>query len=107
MTTNLSSRNFSLTIAGVDRTSELSSITLSQPSTLARRDAPRTGSIELTFNPLRYNEFITIGDPVTAANWAVEAAVVFQTANESGTLVNYFTGFILKEPSSLTSINLL
>ena len=99
MTLNLSSRPFSLTIAGVDRTSELASITLSQPSTLERRDAPTTGSITLTFNPLRYNEFITIGDPVTAANWAVEAAVVFQTANESGTLVNYFTGFILKEPS--------
>jgi hypothetical protein len=99
MTTNLSSRPFSLTIAGVDRTSELASITLSQPSTLERRDAPTTGSITLTFNPLRYNEFITIGDPVTAANWAVEAAVVFQTANDSGTLVNYFTGFILKEPS--------
>jgi hypothetical protein len=99
MTVNLSSRPFSLTIAGVDRTSELASITLSQPSTLERRDAPTTGSITLTFNPLRYNEFITIGDPVTAANWAVESAVVFQTANESGTLVNYFTGFILKEPS--------
>jgi hypothetical protein len=99
MTINLSSRPFLLTIAGVDRTSELASITLSQPSTLERRDAPTTGSITLTFNPLRYNEFITIGDPVTAANWAVEAAVVFQTANESGTLVNYFTGFILKEPS--------
>jgi hypothetical protein len=99
MTVNLSSRPFSLTIAGVDRTSELASITLSQPSTLERRDAPTTGSITLTFNPLRYNEFITIGDPVTAANWAVEAAVAFQTANESGTLVNYFTGFILKEPS--------
>jgi hypothetical protein len=99
MTINLSSRPFLLTIAGVDRTSELASITLSQPSTLERRDAPTTGSITLTFNPLRYNEFITIGDPVTAANWAVESAVVFQTANESGTLVNYFTGFILKEPS--------
>jgi hypothetical protein len=99
MTLNLSSRKFSLTINGIDRTSELASITLSQPSTLERRDAPTTGSITLTFNPLRYNEFITIGDPVTAANWAVESAVVFQTANESGTLVNYFTGFVLKEPS--------
>ncbi len=99
MTINLSSRNFSLTIAGVTRTNELSSITLSQPSTLERRDAPRSGSITLTFNPLRYNEFITIGDPVTAANWAVGAAVVFQTSNDSGTLVNWFTGFILKEPS--------
>ena len=99
MAINLSSRNFSLTIAGVTRTNELSSITISQPSTLERRDAPRAGSITLTFNPLRYNEFITIGDPVTAANWAVGAAVVFQTANDSGTLVNWFTGFILKEPS--------
>jgi hypothetical protein len=51
MTLNLSSRNFSLTIAGVTRTNELSSITLSQPSTLERRDAPTTGSITLTFNP--------------------------------------------------------
>jgi hypothetical protein len=99
MTVNLSSRNFSLTIAGVDRTSELDSITLSQPSTLEQRHAPTTGSITLTFNPLRYNEFITIGNPTTAANWAVEAAVVYQVANDSGTLVNYFTGFILKEPS--------
>jgi len=84
MTINLSSRPFLLTIAGVDRTSELASITLSQPSTLERRDAPTTGSITLTFNPLRYNEFITIGDPVTAANWAVESAVVFQFQSLKG-----------------------
>lgn len=102
MPLNLSARNFSLTINGVDRTNEYSSIDLSQPSTLERRDAPNTGTITLTFNPLRYNEFITIGDPATAANWAVGAPVVFQTANDSNVLVTRFTGFILKEPSPPT-----
>jgi len=103
MTVNISSRAFSLTIAGVTRTSELKSILLSQPSTLERRDAPVTGSITLTFNPLRYNEFIAIGDPAIAINWAVGSAVVFQSANDAGTLVNNLLSggslYILKEPS--------
>jgi hypothetical protein len=103
MTLNLSSRNFSLTINEVDRTSEFSSIDLAQPSTLERRDAPITGTITLVFNPLRYNEFITIGSPAIAANWAAGALIVFQCANDSGTLVNNLLSggalYILKEPS--------
>jgi len=103
MTVNISARNFSLTIAGVDRTHELRSITLSQPSTLEKRVAPITGSITLVFNPLKYNEYITIGSAAIAANWAVGSLVVFQTANDSGTLVNNLLSgaglYILKEPS--------
>jgi hypothetical protein len=106
MTINISSRSFALTIAGVDRTAELKSITLSQPSTLERRDAPVTGAITLAFGALKYNEYITIGNPTIAANWAVGALVVFQTANDSGVLVNALLSgvqlYILKEPSPPT-----
>lgn len=103
MTVNLSARQFSLIIAGVDRTHELKLITLSQPSTLERRVAPISGTITLVFNPLKYNEYITIGSPAIAANWAVGVLIVFQTANDSEILVNNLLSgaalYILKEPS--------
>lgn len=100
---NLVSVTFELIIAGIDRSSLMQSITLSQPDTSAQRYAPVSGKVDL-FVPFDEEEdFTYTTSAAIAARWAQGAAVTYRIINESGTLVNHpLSGgklFILKEPS--------
>jgi hypothetical protein len=102
MTINLTSRRFSLVINGVDRTGNMININLSQ-NELGSEGAFVTGEIELQANYNEVAEFTYLASPTIAENWARGASVVYQIANDSGTLVNHpFSGgalYILKEPA--------
>ena len=102
MTLNLSSRNFSLTINGIARTGNLININLSQ-NELGTEGVFVTGEIELQANYNEVTEFTYLASPTIAENWARGASVVYQIANDTGTLVNHpLSGgalYILKEPA--------
>lgn len=102
MTINLSSRRFTLTINGIDRTANVLNIDLSQ-NELSTEGVFVTGEIELQANYNQVTEFTYLASPSIGENWARGASVVYQIANDSGTLVNHpFSGgalYILKEPA--------
>lgn len=104
MTTNLSSRNFTLTINGIDRTGNVegTGISLTQ-NELGAEGVFVTGEIELQAQYNEVTEFTYLASPSIGENWARGASVVYQIANDSGTLVNHpFSGgalYILKEPA--------
>jgi hypothetical protein len=104
MTVNLSSRPFSLTINGIDRTGNVkgTGISLTQ-NELGSEGVFVTGEIELQANYNEVTQFTYLASPSIGANWARGASVIYQIANDSGTLVNHpFSGgalYILKEPA--------
>jgi hypothetical protein len=104
MTVNLSSRPFSLTINGIDRTGNVkgTGISLTQ-NELGSEGVFITGEIELQANYNEVSEFTYLASPTIAENWARGASVVYQIANDTGTLVNHpLSGgalYILKEPA--------
>ena len=102
MAINLSARQFSLTINGVTRTLNVLNINLSQ-NELGSEGVFVTGEIELQANYSQVTDFIYLASPSIGANWARGASVVYQIANDSGTLVNHpLSGgalYILKEPA--------
>jgi hypothetical protein len=102
MTINLTSRRFSLAINGVDRTSNMININLSQ-NELGAEGVFVTGEIELQANYNEVAEFTYLASPTIAENWARGASVVYQIANDTGSLVNHpLSGgalYILKEPA--------
>lgn len=102
MTVNVSARNFSLTINGVNRTANVINISLSQ-NELADGGVFVSGSILLQANYNQITEFTYLASPSIGANWARGASIVYQVANDSGTLVNHILSggglYILKEPA--------
>ncbi len=102
MAINLSARQFSLTINGVTRTLNVLNINLSQ-NELGSEGVFVTGEIELQANYSQVTDFTYLASPSIGANWARGASVVYQIANDSGTLVNHpLSGgalYILKEPA--------
>ena len=102
MTINLSSRKFSLTINGIARTANVININLSQ-NELGTEGVFVTGEIELQANYNEVTQFTYLASPSIGANWARGASVIYQIANDSGTLVNHpLSGgalYILKEPA--------
>lgn len=100
---NISSKPFELIIAGIDRSSVMDVINLSQPSTLEAGDAPITGKITLKFSSRDRNDFTYTTSPTIAARFAVGALVTYRIANDSGALIYHpLSGqqlFILKKPS--------
>lgn len=102
MAINLSARQFSLTINGVTRTLNVLNINLSQ-NELGSEGVFVTGEIELQANYSEVTDFTYLASPSIGANWARGASVVYQIANDSGTLVNHpLSGgalYILKEPA--------
>jgi hypothetical protein len=102
MTINLTSRRFSLVINGVDRTGNMININLSQ-NELGSEGVFVTGEIELQANYNEVTEFTYLASPTIAENWARGASVVYQIANDTGSLVNHpLSGgalYILKEPA--------
>jgi len=102
MTVNISARNFSLTIAGVDRTANTINIALSQ-NELSDGGVFVTGSITLQANYNEVTDFTYLASPAIGENWARGASIVYQVANDSGTLVNHVLSggalYILKEPA--------
>jgi hypothetical protein len=102
MTINLTPRAFILTINGVDRTGNVISIALSQ-NELGDGGVFVTGSITLQANYNEVREFTYLASPSIGENWARGATIVYQVANDSGTLVNHpLSGgalHILKEPA--------
>lgn len=102
MTLNLSARNFSLTINGVNRTRNVISIALSQ-NELGDGGVFVTGTITLQANYNEVREFTYLASPSIGENWARGATIVYQVANDSGTLVNHIHSggalYILKEPA--------
>ena len=102
MAINLSARQFSLTINGVTRTLNVLNINLSQ-NELGSEGVFVTGEIELQANYSEVTNFTYLASPSIGANWARGALVVYQIANDSGTLVNHpLSGgalYILKEPA--------
>lgn len=102
MTLNLTPRAFILTINGVDRTRNVISIALSQ-NELGDGGVFVTGSITLQANYNEVREFTYLASPSIGENWARGATIVYQVANDSGTLVNHILSggalYILKEPA--------
>ena len=102
MTLNLTPRAFILTINGVNRTGNVISIALSQ-NELGDGGVFVTGSITLQANYNEVREFTYLASPSIGENWARGATIVYQVANDSGTLVNHpLSGgalHILKEPA--------
>ena len=102
MAINLSARQFSLAINGVTRTLNVLNINLSQ-NELGSEGVFVTGEIELQANYSEVTDFTYLASPSIGANWARGASVVYQIANDSGTLVNHpLSGgalYILKEPA--------
>ena len=102
MAINLSARQFSLAINGVTRTLNVLNINLSQ-NELGSEGVFVTGEIELQANYSQVTDFTYLASPSIGANWARGASVVYQIANDSGTLVNHpLSGgalYILKEPA--------
>lgn len=102
MTINLTPRPFTLTINGVARTRNVINISLSQ-NELSDGGVFVTGSITLQANYNEVREFTYLASPSIGENWARGALVVYQVANDSGTLVNHVLSggalYILKEPA--------
>lgn len=102
MTLNLTPRAFTLTINGVNRTGNVISIALSQ-NELGDGGVFVTGSITLQANYNEVREFTYLASPSIGENWARGATIVYQVANDSGTLVNHILSggalYILKEPA--------
>ena len=102
MTLNLSARNFSLTINGINRTRNVLSIALSQ-NELGDGGVFVAGSITLQANYNEVTDFTYLASPTIGANWARGATIIYQVANDSGTLVNHILSggalYILKEPA--------
>jgi hypothetical protein len=102
MAINLSARQFSLTINGVTRTLNVLNINLSQ-NELGSEGVFVTGEIELQANYSEVTDFTYLASPSIGENWARGALVVYQVANDSGTLVNHVLSggalYILKEPA--------
>ena len=88
MAINLSARQFSLAINGVTRTLNVLNINLSQ-NELGSEGVFVTGEIELQANYSEVTDFTYLASPSIGANWARGASVVYQIANDSGTLVNH------------------
>lgn len=103
MTINLTPRAFSLTINGINRTGNVKNISLSQ-NELSDGGVFVTGSITLQANYNEVTDFTYLASPTIGANWARGATIVYQVANDSGTLVNHVLSggalYILKEPAS-------
>ena len=102
MTINLTPRAFSLTINGINRTGNVKNISLSQ-NELSDGGVFVTGSITLQANYNELTDFTYLASPAIGANWARGATIVYQVANDSGTLVNHVLSggalYILKEPA--------
>jgi len=102
MAINISSRKFSLTINGVDRTANMINIDLAQ-NELGSDGVFTTGEIELQANYDQITEFTYLASLAIAENWARGAVVVYQVANDSGVLTNFLLSggalYILKEPA--------
>ena len=102
MTINLTPRAFSLTINGINRTGNVKNISLSQ-NELSDGGVFVTGSITLQANYNEVTDFTYLASPTIGANWARGATIVYQVANDSGTLVNHVLSggalYILKEPA--------
>lgn len=102
MTLNLTPRAFTLTINGVNRTGNVISIALSQ-NELGDGGVFVTGTITLQANYNEVREFTYLASPSIGENWARGATIVYQVANDSGTLVNHIHSggalYILKEPA--------
>ena len=102
MTLNLTPRAFTLTINGINRTGNVKNISLSQ-NELSDGGVFVTGSITLQANYNEVTDFTYLASPTIGANWARGATIVYQVANDSGTLVNHVLSggalYILKEPA--------
>lgn len=102
MTLNLTPRPFTLTINGINRTGNVKNISLSQ-NELSDGGVFVTGSITLQANYNELTDFTYLASPTIGANWARGASIVYQVANDSGTLVNHILSggalYILKEPA--------
>ena len=102
MTTNISARNFSLTINGIDRKANFVSLSLSQDE-LGDKPVLTKGTITLRANYSERTDFTYMASPVIAANWARGVQVVYRIANDSGTLTDHLLSgarlFILQEPA--------
>lgn len=102
MTTNISARNFSLTINGIDRTANVVNINLSQ-NELGEGGVFVSGDIELQANYNQITEFTYLASPSIGANWARGAQVIYKVANSAGVLTDFLLSgaalYILKEPA--------
>ncbi len=102
MTLNLTPRPFTLTINGINRTGNVKNISLSQ-NELSDGGVFVTGTITLQANYNELTDFTYLASPTIGANWARGASIVYQVANDSGTLVNHILSggalYILKEPA--------
>ena len=102
MTTNISARNFSLTINGIDRKANFLSLSLSQDE-LGDKAVLIKGTITLRANYSERTDFTYMASPAIAANWARGVQVVYRIANDSGTLTDHLLSgarlFILQEPA--------
>ena len=102
MTTNISARNFSLTINGIDRKANFLSLSLSQDE-LGDKAVLIKGTITLKANYSQRTDFTYMASPAIAANWARGVQVVYRIANDSGALTNHLLSgarlFILQEPA--------
>ena len=102
MTTNISARNFSLTINGIDRKANFLSLSLSQDE-LGDKAVLVKGTITLRANYSERTDFTYMASPAIAANWARGVQVVYRIANDSGALTNHLLSgarlFILQEPA--------
>ena len=102
MTTNISARNFSLTINGIDRKANFLSLSLSQDE-LGDKAVLIKGTITLRANYSERTDFTYMASPAIAANWARGVQVVYRIANDSGALTNHLLSgarlFILQEPA--------
>ena len=102
MTTNISARNFSLTINGIDRKANFVSLSLSQDE-LGDKAVLIKGTITLRANYSERTDFTYMASPAIAANWARGVQVVYRIANDSGTLTDHLLSgarlFILQEPA--------
>jgi hypothetical protein len=102
MSTNISARNFSLVINGIDRTANVIGVSLSQ-NELGDSGVFTSGEITLQANYSEIADFTYLSSPSIAENWARGASVVYQIANDSGVLTNFLMSgaalYILKEPA--------
>jgi len=86
MTCNLAARNFSLTIANQDRTEQVVTINLSSSELDDSGVIFITGTVVLAVPHHLVNSFSFLLNP---AHWYRGAPVIYQIANDSGTLVNH------------------
>jgi hypothetical protein len=102
MSINISARQFSLTVNGIDRAANLVSFNLSQ-SEVSNSACLISGTMTLQANYNEIVDFTYLASPAIGANWARGVEVVYKVADDSGTLQNFVLSglrlFILKEPS--------